>query len=269
MPRRRRMRSVGTRAAIALGLVNLIIAGAFYYAAWWPVRSSFSGAVLYKTPIQLTADQLAGLKLAFGAKPSQVGMRTLKDPPKEADPPVDETEEPEAYFTGRAAQVIIPGTLLGWLTLTSVAIVLLSLASGAMWAVTLTPILRRASRVLVILVLIGLGWMGVDCWNTYGVVFPVAATQTAIGILMLFALLVGLGMGRGGRNIARFAGLALILSALGGVIGLFLWRLCGTLPPDEMTASTIFIVFVVHSLWGWLLLFAPRLLGTNRASTAY
>ena len=131
---------------------------------------------------------------------------------------------------------------------------------------TLTPILRRVSGLLAVLVTIGLVWEGVDCWNTYGVAVPVGATQVAVGVLMLFALLVGLGLGRGGRNLARLAGLALILSACGGVMGLYLWRLCGALSPDQAAASTLLIVFVVRSLCGWLLLLTPRLLGTSRAS---
>ena len=130
-----------------MALVNLLVACALYYAAWWPLRTTYSVTALLKTPIEMPGEDMQKLRNFFGPTGPR-SSRAAARAPLEKLSPADEEARDSPRFTGRAAQRIIPGTLLSWLTLISVSVCALSWASGAMVGPGLRASLRRVAAFL-------------------------------------------------------------------------------------------------------------------------
>ncbi len=234
---------------VLLGLLNLIAAGAVYYGAWWRVDKDYLYLKLIMTTPLVGVD--ANTSTSF-----LVPKRQDADQPQ--PPPVrQQTETQEPRFHGVTAQTLIPVTAYSWLALATIASCALASAAGAALGSALGSSGRLIALVLALAALAGLGWVGFGVWTEYGMTFPPNHFRAGMGGVILFFVLLGMATARGARGWTRFAAVALILSALGSVAGLYLGTLCGAIKTTEFIVPFLpflAIVFVIHSLWGWILL---------------
>jgi hypothetical protein len=230
---------------LVVGLLNLAAAGGLCYATWWPIDSFIYMNFVLRTPLDIDLDAAAGAIMpGLSADSPQAAGAT--------DLPVGELPPPT--IVGRTAQIVIGVTGYSWLTLATMAACALALAGGAAWGRSGGALWRTAGLLLAVVVVAGLAWFGYSVWTEYGTVYPPGALDLGMGGLVLLAALVGMAIGRGARGLTRLAGIMLIISAAGSVAGLYSGRLCGAVESQYASFSFMAVVFVIHSVWGWVLL---------------
>jgi len=245
--RRARPVSPGGRrntAWVVLGIFNIAAAGALCWATWWPADRFIFETFVWKTPIPgVDLHAVAGI---FGVHPDQAeGVRRDEVP----------TEEPaeSPTFTGETARLIIGGSAYTWLTLATVAACALAMAGGAGLAAAGGAPWRRVGWILSAGAVMGLAWGAYDTWTEFGMEFPTETNRAGMAGLVILCLVVGLAAGRHPRGLSRFAAVMLVLSALVSVGGLLLGDACGAIEPEHSAIGFLAIVFVIHSVYGWIL----------------
>ena len=230
---------------LILGLANVLAASGFYYGTWWPADRFLYLTVIMRTP-------LPGVDLEAASALFGVTVAGPTTPPETVS--IKTPQVPTPRFTGQTAATVIGATMYGWLTLATVAYSLLALAAGT----TLGEVGRgRSRRIWVILafgMLVMLGWAGFDVWSQYGPEYPPNYLRAGMAGLVVLSALLGMAIGRFAAWFTRFAGVAVILSALGSVAGLSLLRACDAVDPTYSSIPFMAMVFAAHSFYGWLLL---------------
>lgn len=223
-----------------LGLLNLAVAGALYYGTWWSVDPYLSFTLIWKTPLEGVDTDVTGFLVPAGS-------RTL--PANEAaSPALSDAASPR--YTGKRAAVTMAAVAYGWLALSSISFVALAFAAGASFARSLRVPMGRVGLLLSILLVLGVALLGYGAVQRYGTIQPFHV-RVGMGGLALLGGAVGLAFARRALFWSRFAGVAVIVAALGSVAGLYLWAQCGAVAPGQFTLWLLPVVFVVHSLYGW------------------
>jgi hypothetical protein len=247
----RRQRRRGS--SLLVGLLSLLVAGGMCYVTWWPVDKFIYVYGVLRTPFEIPGvedpDEAVG-NLFPGLASNPSGSSSVDDVLEDSSPP--------PAIAGRTAQMVIGITAGSWYVLTTIACCALGLAggtafgrSGSTW--------RTIGLILSVGLVLVLGWRGYGVWTEYGREYPPDALRAGMAGLVLLSVLIGVAIGRATRGFSRFAAIMVIVAAVGSVVGLYLGHLCGVIDPDKASIFFLVIVFVVHSLWGWVLLFvAPR-----------
>ena len=252
--------SRGKRAGTIIALMNLAIAGGIFYATWWHVDPDVTVTLEWQTPV-IPVEALAQLGVFFGVRASD---HVDEPPAEEGHTSADETP----VFEGATAAAVMGGASYTWLGAEMVAAGLLALSAGAGLGGLLTSRIRQGARivagVLLLYFFVHVTWV----WMESRTSFPITAARDAWGILIAFLLIFGAGIGRRGRGFGRVAGVAVILAGLASAAGLYLFTLCdaswhpetviaGAASAMGLDASSLtfaVIIFVIHSLYGWVLL---------------
>jgi hypothetical protein len=272
-------RAAGTIApstAIGVSLAHVLVGAVLFYVTWWQVDPYFSPIMAMKTPLPLSPDEVDAASQIFlpqsdaAARPRGRVRHTPPSAPRDSAPENAGSQDTRAgesagsrgedsglpnprRFSAEVARIMIPATMYGWLTLSSVSVGLLALAAGA----TL-PLPRGGARTGVALLgaalLAFLLWRGYAVWREAGVGFSVPAVRWGIAGAGAAALLIGATFGCGGRSATRVAAGVLILAAAGSVLALYFGRRCDALEPGYTDPVFLTIVFAVHSFYAWLLL---------------
>ncbi len=249
-PAFRRGPATGGVSLVLLGLLNLVAAGGLYYATWWRVDPFLYLTLMMKTPVDVDLEAAGTI---FGVPP---GGRTGRSERAASEPRLGEPALREPPWGKQTAQKVIPIAAYSWLTLATVAVIALSLASGAALGRGGGTVWRRLGVVLTIGTLLGLGFAVYRVWTVYGIQYRPDHLRIGMAGLAFLGLTVGLLIGRGVRGLTRLSAIVLILSALGSALGLYLGSGCGAIDPKQSTPAYLGFVFVIHSAWGWVLLAA-------------
>ncbi|MBI4716409.1 MAG: hypothetical protein HY763_01265 [Planctomycetes bacterium] len=261
MPSPRRGRR-STRLPL-LGLLNLLAAGAFCYATWWPADRYLYLKLTFKTPA-IDVNAVAQMfNIPMDANGGGGGENRL-----DADPfALDEFGGSESHgaaaatgsaagtvprFTGKTAATLIGASAYGWLTLSSISVCALALAAGAAWGRS-GWVPRRIAVVLAAGGALALAWGVYDVLSRYGHRFPTNYARFGTAGLGVWFVLLGLAIARAPRGLSRAAGVLLIAAAAGSATGLYLGAQCGAVAAEQSNALFLALVFMVHSLYGWLL----------------
>lgn len=256
----RRARPIRARAAAApragrhalLGWLCLLVALALGFTTWWPVDKYIYMKFVWETPAVDMADAAA----MFGIAPADVRQAAAED---SLAPSPDAPAPPR--FTGQTAQRVIAASAYGWLTLSTVSFCLLALAAGAAWSVAGAPHARRIGRILFIALLLGIAAAAYWSLSRHGRQYPPIHLRFGMLGLLLLCATFGLALGRGVLGLARASSVALILAAGASAAALYLGYLCAAVPAEHAAPLFLALVFVIHSLFGWILLpLAPRLI---------
>ena len=257
---------------VVLGILNVIVAGGLYYATCWRADPELRFRVLMHTPlpgVDLQEATLPGAVSPTGeaAEPvwiiSEIARQQGQLPPDLSPGLPKAARDPKANARTQAAQAItFVGTVVGWEALAIIAACSLALAGGALVGRAGTAGLRLAGIVVGSVGLVAVGWAAYHLWVQYGRLVP-DQLRTDIGGLVLLAALAGLLIGRRIRGLTYLAGIMLILSAAGSVVGLYIGAQYEAVKPEDLPLpffAFAVLVFVIHSFWGWvLLLLASRI----------
>jgi len=216
---------------LVVGLINLLVAGAVYYGLWWRVDREivYPALIMHSTIPGLDnfADQVSGKAGAARA-------------------------EPEAATTD-ARTIKLWSVAYGWRTLTAIAFCTLALSGGSLLGRYFGGPARRAGIILFVGAILGLGLAAYIIWTNYEIEYKPSHFRWFVGGVAGALLLLGLTIGRGVRALGKSASLFLMLSALGSVAGMYVYRDIGVLSPEKTTIGIIGLVFVAHSLWACML----------------
>lgn len=242
-PVRAAVRPVSASGALRLGLLNILVAGLLYYAAWWQADPFIFRTLMMKTPLPMPGFDLSHMSSMFKSQPAELN-----------EPPVVEATITTIYNIGGIAAAKTMGSVAyTWLTLSTGAALALALAGGASLGSRLDPSWRRKWTILVGGGALVILWLVYDTATSYGWKYPVNYSRWGAGAIVAFAVLVGLVISARSRALSRLAAVALLLSAIGSGVGIYLWGQCGALEGTYSSIPFIVGVFVVHSLYGWLL----------------
>jgi hypothetical protein len=231
--------------AVFLGFLSIVVSSGLYYATWWQADPEIYFRLMTKTPVAVDMDAAA---LMFGIKmpPASTAKST---PSPEPSASVD-SDFPTAKWDGRMTQIAIPATAYTWLTTSSISYLLVAMAGGAM--VLGGAVRRKIGVVVLALSILGLGGGAYYVYSEFGWYRP-SDLRYAMGILVLLAIGLGSVVGRGGRRLARFATLSLILAAVVTGAGLYVGGQCGAVKVEHFTLPFIAMAFAVHAAWGVIL----------------
>ncbi len=260
--RKRRGRVVHTRRVggfglVLLGLLNLAAAGGLYYWTWWKVDKEIYLKLMMYTPIKgLDANVSSGFLVPKGTKGKATGNTPVKVPATRAvkAPAPAAAESVAARYQGDTAQVVMGATSYSWLALASVAMCSLAASAGAAFGRRGGSRWRLVAGLLALGFAAGLGWLGYQTWMEYGGAYPPRYFRFGMGAVVGIALLLGMGIVRRVRRWTLLAGLAIILSAAGSVVAIYLGQQCGAYTAAYVTPKFLGTVFGIQSAWGWVLL---------------
>ena len=235
-----------------LGLLNLVAAGGLYYGSWWPVDKELYLKLMLHTPLPgVDLDAASDLMGDRGAPDSGAPQSQLEP---ETAPSAGQSPSEGSRFSGRTTQVVMVATVYSWLTLVTVAASALALSAGSALGRAGGPFGRRVGLILLLGTVLALGWGACSVWIDYGMGYPPNHLRIGMGGLVLLAALLGLAIGRGTRGLTYLAAIMLILSAAGSAVALYLGAMCDAVGPERATLQFLALIFVIQSLWGWVLL---------------
>lgn len=222
---------VNTKRWLIVGLINVLVAGVLYYGVWWRVDRD----IVYPALILHSTIPLGSFGVQYSADGSEL-VATKPTPPK-----ID------------AHTIKLWSAAYGWRTLMPIAFCMLALSAGALFGRFFGPGGRRIGFILFAAALLGLAIAVYVTLNRDGMQYKVSAFRWFLGCVAGTLLLLGVSIGRGVRGLAKTAALFLVLAATGCAVGMYMFRDLGVLEPKQATTTMIALVFVVVSLWGWIL----------------
>ncbi len=224
-------------SGVLLGFVTLGVAGLLAYVTWWQIDSFLYRTMAMKTPIPgVDLNQVAGM----------IAPAASSGAPPAAAAPVAPG--------GLDATASIILAAYSWLTCATIASCVLAFSGGALLGRAGGSALRLVGTLVAVG---GAGWLAWEVYRDltdFGSGYPpnhLRAGWCAFVVVMAF---VGLAWGRNVRGLTRLAALALIVSALVTVAGLYVGGQHDALSPERTTSTYMITAFVVHSLYGWILL---------------
>lgn len=270
---RGRRGTVVTRTGVApsrwliVGVINVVTSGVLCYGAWWRVDSEilYPGIVMHSTipgvNLNLLSANMIPKKRTPHAKPL---TKSSDQEPARAALPASKASPATASTAGSrtvdARTVQLWGAAYTWLALATLASCALSLSSGSLIGRWRGDSIRSVGMILTGGAVLGLGLSVYTVFNKYGMEYPTGHLRLTMAGLGALCFCVGLSIAGRVRGLARFAGGTVILSAIGSVVGLYLWSRIDAVPPEQATLTYLLIVFAIHSAWGWILwVVAPRL----------
>ena len=245
---------------LTIGVMNLLIAGGLYYGAWWRVDRE----VLY--PNLIMHSTIPGVDLSLLEKqmfrpPTPAnGKATARTPNKQASKAVKPVGKPAPVAptkpklrTVDAHTIQLWGAAYAWLALATIASCALAMSSGSLFGRWRGGSIRRTGVILTVGAVLGLTLAVLSAFNKYGMEFPTRELRFGMGGLSVVAFCIGVAIAGRVRGLGRIAAGTLLLSAIGSVVGLWLWSRLGAIPPGQATATFLAIAFVIHSGWAWAL----------------
>ena len=233
------------RLAMAVGIVTTLVAGAVYYGTWWRADPFIYMTFMLKTPVAADVNVETAAAAMFGVRAPTTAPTVLPSPQASTQAP---------QWSAQTKQIVISSMGYVWLMLATLAACALALAGGAVMAFADGGKLRRVGLILTILMVTGIGLGGYFVWMEYGRAYEPTHLRVGMGLLVLLCGAIGLRLDRRSHGLLRLGAVALILSAAGSAIGLYLWGRCDAIEPEYYTIGFIATVFAIHSLWGWVLL---------------
>ncbi len=222
---------------LVVGLLNLLLAGALYYGTWWRVDRE----VLYPKMIMkstIPGVDLSQVALALGPKKA----RRPQPPPPAAVATTIDTETIQLWVV-----------CYSWLTLATIAYGALALSAGSLLGRWRGDSSRRIGVILTVATASGLGLTAYIVLSKHGMSYPTGALRWAMGGLGGLMLCLGLAIASHVRGLAKLASIALLLSAIGSGLGLVMFGKIDAVPKEQTTVTFVGMVFVIHSLWAWIL----------------
>lgn len=263
---------------LRLGVLNLLVATLFFYLAWWPINNAAFAPAVMNTPVPVSDAEWEAIGRMFsgGAERSAPGGAAESSPGRAEKPPAGRA------LSGQTRQVFIWGSLYGWLALVTGACCCLAMSAGAGLAAARGSPDRAPGMTLLLAAGGALVVGGTAAWFAYGQGFPQWMVKAAAGVFVVGSM--GFGMLRRGnvRGLARLAGVAVVSAGAGGALAVYLGSLAGVEPeeyvwppllkqvrpftesfgPSAGFALLLGTIFLVHSLYGWLLLIrSPKATG--------
>lgn len=235
--------TVVTRTGVAnsrwlvVGLLNLLLAGALYYGTWWRVDRD----VLY--PKLLMKSTIPGVDLNQVAQ--ALGPKNAPRRQPASRSPVPTTID--------KATIQLWVVSYSWLTLATIAYGALALSAGSLLGRWRGDSIRRIGVILTVAAASGLGLASYVVLSEHGMSYPTSALRWAMGGLGGLLLFLGLAIASHVRGLAKLASVTLLLSAIGSGIGLVMFGKIDAVPKEQTTVTFVGMVFVVHSLWAWIL----------------
>lgn len=247
-------RRTGIIPAVLIGVLSLAVAGSYYYVAWWKIDPTITKDMFFRAPLPLSDSEIE----SFGA--ALLGGTKAKAPVLSAEEQAaKDRAERERIEVAQRANIELGLTWYGWLTIVMVAVCAMSLVFGASVSVHAGAAGKAAGTIMTLVVAAALIAGGFIVWGQYREGFPVWASKLATGGLAVFFLCLGSLLGRHLRGACKLAAILVILSAVASGIGLWIGGRHDVIPADRAAPTVIALVFVVQSLFGWvLLLAAPR-----------
>lgn len=229
IPRSRRFRRTTPASRLAVfGFINLLVAGAAYYAVWWKAEPELRFKLLMNTPLP--------------------GM----DAEKSADAPPRTPEEQAEITRAQTAQAtLFVGSVVGWLTLATISLALLAASGGALVAKG-NNALRVFAVFLAMAAFAWALWYMYERWVQYERFVP-SHLRLCVGSLLLIIALVTLLINRGARKLSFTAGGVLLLSAVATVAALHIGRQFNAIKAEELFIpfwALAALLFAVQALWG-------------------
>lgn len=247
---------------LVLGVVNLMAASGVYYATWWVADPELRIKIIFHTPLSgVDLDSTAGALVPPGSKLA----------PARTSGGVEQTSGATARVEGTSSDAILfVGTAIGWEALATLAACTLALSGGTLLGRAGGPAWRRGVLILCLLTLAALGWVALGLWTKYERLTP-DLLRYGIAVLVVLVALSGLALRRGEKLLTYLAAIALILSAVGSVVALCVGSRYEALNPADLPMPFVIflaLVFVAHSLWGWILLPLASRVGYRGAPTS-
>lgn len=250
-------RPAGQSRLVVLGLLNLIAAGAVYYGTcWWADREVRVALLLYTPLMGIDVDEAASFLPGSQGLPSE--SRPAPAPHESVEQPAADSgsETPRKEQQGDPGNPeLFVGTAVGWEVLSVLSACALAFSGGALLSRGGRS-LRIAGFVVGVVGLGLVGWQAYELWQRYASFAPDQQRLDIGGLVLLFAL-IGIASGRGVRGWTYLAGILLIVAAAGSTFGLYVGRQYGAFDLTGLPLSfpvLLVAVFVIHSLWGWILL---------------
>lgn len=210
------------KAPLLLPLFNLLLVAGFSYFTWWPVDQYMTVEVfMLQVPVP-------GVEIDMDRAAAEIfGIVPEKPLPNDAEPAAQMPEEPQAKYQGQTAAVVIGAAGIGWLTLSTIAGCILAWACGAGLGARAPNGVRTMCFVFAIalIVLLVAAWFAVI--SKYGRGYPTDFLRGWMGALAVLFLFWGIARGRSAGSLFRAGSVAMLLSAAGAVVGLYLWSQCG------------------------------------------
>lgn len=233
-----------TTWVLRLGLLNLLVAGGQYYGTWWWVDPNLRVMLIMHTE--------------FGGVDTNAMIEDLipdRTKTSEANaPPTPSKPKPTPTAQGLTSRgMMFVGTAVGWRTLSTFAILALTLSAGALLRRGGSKRVGSVSVVGGIVALVGICAMIFALWSRYGKIVP-DETRWSIAALGVVALLLGLFASGKARSFSYVAAVLMILSAGGTAWGLHVGAESEAIEPKYATIGFLALAFGLHSLWGWILL---------------
>lgn len=245
------------RGWIVVGLLNVLIAGGLYYGTWWKGDRFIYETFVWTTPvpgmdIDLLMDQLfpgysAAEALADGRPESEGGGEF---PAENAG----ETATAAPRFVGQTATTVIGVTAYGWLTMSTISLCALALAGGIAIVKVGGAALQRIGLILAVGGALLLTWQAYDVYTEYKMAFPPTVLRYGMGALVIWFLSAGMAFNRAHLGIMRLAAIALIVAGACTALALYLGHQCDVIEKEWAGPIALLLVFVAHSLYGWILL---------------
>lgn len=245
---------------LALGLIILLVAGGLCYGTWWHVDRYLIGPNLFLhstipgVDLELISKMLGPQKTAIKTTPKGLPKKRSTPAPKSADvKPKAGKPKVGKPATIDADTIQLWGAAYSWLALASLAMCALTLSSGSLVGRWRGESFRRTGSILTAGAVLGMGLAIYTILNKYGMKFPTGHLRYGMAGLGAVFFCVGLAVAGRLQGLARLASASLALSAVGSVVGLFLWSRLGAVSPDHATITFLLIVFLIHSSWAWVL----------------
>ena len=245
------------RRWIVLGLLNILVAGGFYYGTWWKADKFIYWTFVWKTPVpgmnidllmqQLFPGYTAAAALDDGRPESEVTGGSHGE-----DVGEDVTAEP--HYTGETATKVIAVTAYGWLTVSTVSLCALALAGGNALVRVGGAQLRRIGLILAFAGALFLIWQTYDVYSRYKTGYQPDDLRAGMGAMTIWFVLVGLAFNRAHIGVMRLAAIALIVAGACTTLAVYLGHQCGVIEKEWAGPVALLLVFIAHSFYGWILL---------------
>jgi hypothetical protein len=252
----RSARAPGTALALG-GLLNFAIAGIMYFVTWQMADPFLGTTMIKKTPMDVSA-KFAANPFGITSSPSLGAIEPESPPDQES---LDEKSSVPRWG-GKTAQWLVPVTAFGWLALTTAGGCAVALAGGSWLGHSAGGWFRRLGLLGTVILAVGLSLIGWKLWAEYKTGYKVEHLRYGMGgITLLFAFL-GLAMVWSARGITKFAGITVILAALGTTLGIWLWTQSGALDLQYAAWPRLAAAFGIHAAWGVVLLLTANRIRT-------
>jgi hypothetical protein len=229
-----------------------------YYVTWWQADPFIYLRLFTRMPMEMPRE-IATNPFGIGTGTPEPHENTIG---VETIPSSQDAPEPAPRWNVKQTQRVMGATAYGWLTLATAGACAVALAGGA-W---LGGMGGPSARALAALGALGLativGYFGYKIWSASKMMFEPNQLRTGMGLVNLTCAFVGIALAGRVRGITKFAGVMVVLAAVGTAVGIWLWTQSGALDMQFAAWPKLAAAFGIHAAWGVVLL-----LSANRIRT--